>query len=124
MIRVYDNIFAVDGKPLLTPDVEMNISETDIDEEDSGRDEAQFMHRFVARERVKTWPFSYALLDGQDLNYIKSLFAGKSTFTFSYEEDGQRLTTTAYCSKWSYKMCRGSSAHGIYKDFKFNIIEC
>lgn len=124
MIRVYDSFFAVGGVPMLTPDIEMNVSESDLDEEDSGRDESMFMHRFVARERVKTWPFSYALLDGEDLNYIKSLFSGKPTFPFSYEEDGKQLTTTAYCSKWSYKICRGSDAHGLYKDLKFNIIEC
>jgi len=124
MIRVYDNIFAVDGAPLLTPDIDMTVSESDLDEEDSGRDESQFMHRFVAREKVKTWAFVYALLDGEDLSYIKSLFAGRPTFTFSYEENGQQVTTTAYCSKRTYKKCRGPNAHGLYKELKFNIIEC
>lgn len=124
MIRVYDNFFAVNGAAMLTPDAEMNVSESDLDEEDSGRDESMYMHRFVARQKVKTWPFSYALLDGQDLAYMKSLFAGNPTFTFSYEENGQRWTTTAYCSKMSYKICRGPNSMGLYKDLKFNVIEC
>lgn len=124
MIRVYDAFFAVDGTALLTPDMDMNVAESDLDEEDSGRDESQFMHRFVAREGVKTWSFSYALLDGEDLAYIKALFKGRHSFTFSYEDNGQLATTTAYCSKRSYKKCRGPNTRGIYKDLKFNIIEC
>lgn len=124
MIRVYDKYFAVDGKPLLTPDTDMDVSESDIDEEDSGRDESQFMHRFVAREKVKTWSFRYALLDGEDLSYIKGLFEGRPTFTFSYESNGKKQNTTAYCSKRSYKKCRGPNAYGLYKELKFNVIEC
>ena len=124
MIRVYDEYFKVDGQALLTPDMDMAEQETDIDEEDSGRDESQFMHRFVAREKVKTWSFSYALLDGEDLAYIKALFAGRHSFLFSFEENGALQTVEAYCSKRTYKKCRGPNVHGLYKELKFNIIQC
>jgi hypothetical protein len=124
MIRVLDAFYAVDGTPMLTPDMEMAEMETDIDEEDSGRDESQFMHRFVAREKVRTWAFSYAIVDGEDLAYTKALFAGRPTFLFSYEENGKKKTVEAYCSKLNYKKCRGPCAHGLYKELKFNIIQC
>ena len=124
MIRVLDEFFAVNGTPMLTPDMEMAETETDIDEEDSGRDESQYMHRFVAREKVKTWSFSYALLDGEDLTYTKALFAGRHTFRFSFEENDVQQTVDAYCSKLAYKKCRGPCAHGLYKELKFNIIQC
>lgn len=121
MIRKYDEVFAIDGKPMLKPDLGTDVSETDIDEDDSGRDEAKVMHRFVAREGVRTWSFSYALLDKEDFEYIKSLFAGKSEFVFTYDE-GQ--TTNAYSSKRTYREHHNHEQNGLYKNLKFNIIEC
>lgn len=126
MIRSYDSIFAVDGVPMLTPDIDQDVSETDIDDDDSGRDESKVMHRFVIREKVKTWSFNYALLDGEDLDYIKSLFSGRHEFTFTYDRniDGDPVTVRAYCSKRSYKKHGHYKQNGLYKDMKFNIIEC
>lgn len=50
------------------------------------------------------------------------LFHGKETFTFSYTEDGEMKNCTAYCSKVSIVL--HNKATGVYKNLKFNIIEC
>lgn len=125
MIRCYDSHFRVDGKPLPLPDVGLAVSCTDIDAESSGRDESMVMHRVVGREGVRTWgPFAYKLLDEEDMRYIQELFAGKAQFEFTYgvAKDGSLLTTTAYRSK--YSAIQQDVTSGLYKDLKFNIIEC
>lgn len=125
MIRCYDSYFRVDGKPLPLPDVGLVVSYTDIDADSSGRDEAAVMHRIVERESVRTWgPFAYKLLDEEDMQYIRELFAGKAQFEFTYgvAKNGKLLTATAYRSK--YSAIQQDVTSGLYKDLKFNIIEC
>lgn len=122
MIRAYDTVYKVDGSALLAPDEGVEISLSDLDSSDSGRDESGIMHRFVVREKVRTFGFSYAILDAADYAYLTGLFSGKSTFTFSYTENGATKACTAYCSKSSVVL--HSSRTGLYKNLKFNIVEC
>lgn len=122
-MRSLYNDFLVDNTPMLDPDEGIEISFSDLDSEDSGRDESGFMHRTVVREKVKTWSFSYAILTAEDYAYIKALFAGKATFQVSYtDETGNACNTTAYCSKSSITVHNPRT--GVYKNLKFNIIEC
>ncbi len=51
MIRAYDTAYKVDGRALLAPDEGVEISLSDLDSSDSGRDESGVMHRFVVRRR-------------------------------------------------------------------------
>ena len=122
MIRAYSTQYDIDGSPLLEPDEEPSISKSDLDSADSGRDESGIMHRIVVREKVLTFGFSYAVLDRQDYAYLENLMQGKPQFSFGYlDSDGQRKTCTAYCSKTSIVL---KSRSGLYKNFKFNIIQC
>lgn len=109
--------------PMLAPDAGVEISFSDLDSEDSGRDEGGFMHRSVIRERVRTWGFSYAVLTAEEYRYIDALFRGKSTFPFRFRGlDGREETVQAYCSKGSITLYNQRA--GVYKNLKFNIIEC
>ena len=58
----------------------------------------------------------------EDYAYLMGLFSGKVTFTFSFPENDATKTCTAYCSKASVVL--HSSRTGLYKNLKFNIIEC
>ena len=42
----------VDGQPILVPDADITAEYTDLDSEESGRDESGVMHRIVARRGV------------------------------------------------------------------------
>lgn len=119
----YFEDFQIDGKPLLLPDADVELSFSDLDEGDSGRDEAGFMHRIVARYRVGTWTFQYFRLTAPEYRYMRALFAGKKEFTFTYRDlDGDLVKTRAYCSNDS--ITYRDAALGEYRNFKFSIIEC
>lgn len=118
MKREYLDNCLIDGKPMLVPDMDVEISRSDLDDADSGRDESGYMHRIVARERVHTWKFSYATLCAEDYEYMKSLFEGKADFTFSFF--GKEYT--AYCSNDSITWRNART--GDYRNYKVNIIEC
>lgn len=51
-MRLFDYDFQIDGKPILMPDEDADISKADLDSEDSGRDESGVMHRQVVREAI------------------------------------------------------------------------
>lgn len=115
--------FLIDGVPILDPDEGVEVSRSDLDSEDSGRDESGFMHRTVVREKVKTWAFSYAVLTADEYASIMDLFSGKPTFQVTYvDEKGNSKQTMAYCSKNSVTVHNHRT--GLYKNLKFNIIEC
>lgn len=119
----YFEDYQIDGKPLLVPDADVTISQSDLDSSDSGRDEIGVMHRVVLRYRVKTWNFSYSSLTTEEYRYMESLFAGKTDFTFTYRDvDGLLKTCQAYCSNNS--ITYHNAKLGLYKNYKFNIIEC
>lgn len=115
--------YTVDGRPLLAPDMNVNITENDLDSNASGRDEMGNMHRIILRSGVKTWEFVYTVLDAEDYLYLQSLFKGKADFDFAYRNpDGSVSKTKAYSSKRSITL--RDYATGGYKNLKFNIIEC
>ena len=117
-MRSFDEVFLVDGSPILTPDEGVELRFQDLDAASAGRDEGGFMHRFVVRSRVRSWSFTYSLLTGEELAYLRSLFAGKATFRFAF--DGGE--TTAYCSGEEVRLYDRN--RGVYKGLKFDVIEC
>lgn len=117
-MRKYLETVLIDGKPILVPDRDVEISRADIDAEDSGRDETGVMHRFVLRERVHTWTLSYAHLDAEEYNYLTGLVDGKPTFPLSVF--GEEFT--AYCSNDTVALRNLVTGH--YTGFALKIIEC
>ena len=115
--------YKINGKPMLVPDADVSLSFSDLDSSDSGRDESGIMHRLVVRERVATWGFNYSKLTAEEYRYMRSLFAGKPEFTFTYRDlNGYLVETRAYCSNES--ITYHNARLGLYQNFKFNIIEC
>ena len=122
MSRAKTDCYQIDGQPMLAPDTDASFSFSDLDASDSGRTEDGVMHRIMVREKVATFGFSYALLDREDYAYLEGLLAGKAEFAFGYVgSDGQTHSVTAYCSKTSLVL---KSRGGLYKNYKFNIIQC
>lgn len=124
-MRKTTDLFLIDGQPMLAPDANVEISMEDIDAADSGRDESGVMHRFVVRQGVGKWTFSYAYLTGEEYAYMESLFAGKATFRFTYPDcaDGEQAKViTAYRSK--HGILWQSAATGQFRNYSFNIISC
>lgn len=121
-MRLFED-YLIDGKPMLVPDADVSLSFSDLDSSDSGRDESGAMHRIVVRERVATWGFNYSKLTAEEYKYMRSLFAGKPEFTFTYRDlDGYLVETRAYCSNDS--ITYHNARLGLYQNLKFNIIEC
>lgn len=117
--------FLINGKPLFTPDANVGFSFEDLDDAASGRDEGGYMHRFVVRYKVGTWSFTFATLTEEEKNYIESLFPDAPTFEFTHPDrnDSSRLVTdTCYRSKFSLSWF--NARLGLWKNYKFNIIQC
>ena len=115
--------YRVDGKFLPAPDADVEVSFQDLDDGDAGRDESGVMHRIVVRRRVGSWAFCYSVLTKETYGYIRELFRGKDTFTFSYrDEEGYLREVKAYCSGSS--ITYHNARLGLYKNLKFSIVEC
>lgn len=115
--------YQVDGKALPAPDADVEVGFSDLDDGDAGRDESGVMHRIVVRRRVGSWSFCYSSLTKETYRYIRQLFEGKDTFTFTYRDpEGQLQSVTAYCSNES--VTYHNARLGLYKNLKFSIIQC
>lgn len=121
-MRPYYNDLLIDGQPVLVPDADIAIEYTDIDSEESGRDESYYMHRVVVRRGVKKWPLVYASITREEYLYMESLFQGKDDFTVTYlDHDGVTAECVCYRSKHSITIHNAKT--GDYRNYSFNIIE-
>lgn len=119
----YCEEYRIAGLPMLVPDQDVELQYSDLDASDAGRDESGWMHRIVVRRRVKAWAFTYSHLTAEEYAYMESLFQERDTFTFTFPTaDGSVKTCKAYCSGGSIAL--RNLRTGIYKNYKFSIIEC
>ena len=123
-MRKTTDLFLIDGQPILAPDENVEISMEDIDASDSGRDESGVMHRFVVRQGVGKWTFSYACLTGEEYAYMESLFAGKDSFQLSYLDcaAAEQKLVTAY--REEHTVLWKSAAASRFCNYKFSISAC
>lgn len=115
--------YRIDGLPLPVPDGDVEQSFTDLESQDSDRDESGTFHRFVVRHRLASWSFQYSSVTAEEYAYLRSLFAGKADFAFTYRDaEGVLRSCRAYCSGESISY--HNAKLGIYKNLKFEITEC
>lgn len=119
------SLFLIDGKEMLTPDENIGFSFEDLDSADSGRDESGIMHRIVVRYKVGSWSFDFSYLTDEELQYIESLFGNKPDFMFTHPSrtvPGASETTRCYRSKYSISWY--NARRRLWRNYKFNIVEC
>lgn len=122
-MRAFCYEYLIDGKPILAPDEDLKMEFSDLDSEESGRDESGYMHRIVLREGVKTWGLSYGSLTLEEYRYMEGLFNGKPQFIWTHRDiDGYPVKAAAYRSKHSI-VIRSLKSQTV-KNYNFNIIEC
>lgn len=124
-MRKLSEQFAVNGKAMLAPDEEVSVSYEDLDASDSGRDQAGYMHRIVARYKVGSWGFSYSSLTEAEKQYMEALFPDSATFSFTHPsrlDASVPETTTCYRSK--YGISWKNACTGLWSGYSFHIIEC
>ena len=74
---------------------------------------------------LASWPVACSGLPAAECAYTSGLFAGKSTLAFTHPRavsSSETVTTTCYCSKFGISWY--SARQGLWKNLKFNIIEC
>ena len=115
----------INGKPMLAPDEKMQVSFEDLDDGNSGRDEAGFMHRQVLRYKVPAWSFSYSYLTEEERQYMESLFPKAPTFTFTFPsvEDATK-SQKMQCYRSKYGISWKSARTGLWMGYSFQIIGC
>ena len=119
------NLYLINGRPILTPDVEIPESYEDIDSHETGRDGTGRMHRYPVLYKVGKWGFQYDLMTKEDYMFMENLFPDAGTFMFtrpSRRNPSEMVTTECYRSKYSTSWF--SPKRGMWKNYKFNIIEC
>ena len=119
----YFEDYKIDGSPILAPDADVELTQTDLDAGSAGRDERGVMHRIRVRKRVKTWAFQYFALTREEFQYMEALLSKNPTFLFAYKDgDGAQQTCKAYCSNSS--LTYQNARLGLYRNYKFTVIEC
>lgn len=120
----YDQLL-INGKPMFAPDADVDFSYEDLDDADSGRDESGYMHRIVVRYKVMSGSFSFSHISQEDYIYMEGLFPDEEDFEFtrpSRTDPNTLVTTRCYRSK--YGISWHNARTGMWRNYKFSIIEC
>lgn len=122
-MRLPDYDFLIDGKPVLLPDGDVEMEITDIEAEDSGRDESGVMHRKCVRQGIRSWKLVYGVLTAEEYRYMEGLFAGKVDFTLTFRgPDGKVARCDAF--RGDHGITIHNTRLGVYRNYKFSITEC
>lgn len=121
MKRSYVNDWKVDDSPFLSPDEDIEVKCRNIYSEDSGTDESGVQHLVLLRANVHTWIFSYSTMTTEEYQYMMGILRGKDVFTFTYPEDDEVKTCSAYWQELS--SAYRSKVTGMYTNVSFQISE-
>lgn len=123
-MRGTTELFLIDGQPIVVPDSNLKLQLQDLESSDSGRDESAVMHRYLVRQGVGKWRFSYTELIAEEYAYMETLFAGKAEFLFTRPDTrtGQAVTTKCYRS--DHRILWDNGATGQFRNYQFEIAEC
>lgn len=124
-MRAFASIFRVNGKPMFAPDADVAVTYTDLDSDDSGRDESGYMHRVVVRYKTGAWAFEYSHITEAEKRYMEELFGDTPDFEFTHPDRLRAdvaVTTRAYRS--NYGIVWHNARTGQWRNYKFSIIEC
>lgn len=123
-MRGTTDLFLIDGQPVLIPDGELALTLQDVESSDSGRDESAVLHRFLARQGVGKWAFSYDRLTEEEYSYMESLFAGKSEFLFTRPDPKNGVSITTKCYRSKHQIMWENAVTGQFRDYRFELAEC
>lgn len=121
-MRPITELFAVEGKGMLTPDEGVQMQFEDIDGASAGRDQKGFLHRAVVRRKVPSWTFTYNHLTDEERAYMENLFGDADTFSFTHPDriDGTPAQTQCYRSR--YGISWKSAVTGLWSGYSFTVI--
>lgn len=119
------DLFQINGMPLLVPDAGVGFDFEDLDDDSSGRDESGYMHRFVVRYDVGKWSFSFSGITEEEKRYIESLFPKAPYFEFTHPSaENSEVLVTEPCYRSKRSMSWFNAKEGVWKNYRFNIIQC
>lgn len=121
--RSYDNFHLIDGVPMLTPDIDVEITYEDLESSDSGFDQGGFYHRIVMKFNRRKWKFKYAILTKDEFVYLRALLKGKQSFLFSFQNEQEKTETVMAISN-PVTVAFQSKRSGLYKNLTIEIVEC
>ena len=122
-MRAVTEDFAVNGKPMLAPDMGVQVSYEDIDGASAGRDQSGYMHRRMVRCKVPSWTFTYNHITEEERAYTEALFGSDAVFTFTHPSQldaRQREETRCYRSKCDISW--RSAVNGLWNGYSFTVI--
>lgn len=115
----------INGRPILAPDEGVGFSYEDLDSADSGRDEGGFMHRIPVRYKVSSWSFPYSSLTEEERAYMEGLFPDAPEFEFTHpDRHDATKSVMSTCYRTKYSLSWYNAVEGLWKNYKFNIVQC
>lgn len=119
------SLFQVNGSSMFAPDADVGFSFEDLDAPDSGRDESGIMHRIVVRYKVGKWSFEYSSITEEEIQYMESIFPDGEDFTFTHpSRTDSSVPEATRCYRSKYALSWRNAITGLWKNYKFDIIEC
>ena len=112
----------VNGDPIYVPDVDGSVLHSSIASESSGRTEDGVMHIEWLRTDIFKQGLKYALMTGEELEYMLSRMQGK-VFRFTCPHGTGTKTIEAYVAETNATLYTEFQGVLIYKDVAINVIE-
>ena len=119
------SFFLIDGEEMIVSNENIGFSFEDLDSSDSARDESGVMHRVVVRYKVGSWSFEFSHITDEELKYMENLFGEKPEFQFTHpSRKDPSKSEVSKCYRSKYSISWYNARKGLWRNYKFNIVEC
>ena len=112
----------VNNDPIYVPDADVDIQHNNLASSDSGRDESGYMHIIWLRTDMYKVGIKYALMTGDELQYMRSRMQGKE-FEFTFADENGTTTISGYTGEINATLYTRIDGVDIYKDVTINVVE-
>lgn len=115
-------LFQIDGHPLPVPTAMPEFSYANQASEDSGNDEAGYLHQQIVRYDVLTCTLTYDWMTTEEYAYMLGLFRGKETISFTCPVPGSTAeTTTLICHIDSWQAAMFAPERNLWSGLSLTI---
>ena len=117
--------YKIENTPVVAPNAGVQLRVSDIEAEESGRDESGYLHRVVLRPGLATWTLSYRDLSREEYDYMMALLPGSGSFLFTHPDNADAdRSNVSRCCITDIRAGWHNALPGQSRELKITVTQC
>ena len=117
--------YMIENTPVVVPNAGVQLRVSDIEAEESGRDESGYLHRVVLRAGLGTWVLRYRDMSQEEYAYMMALLPGAGSFLFTHPDKADPArSNVSRCCITDVQAGSHDALSGKSRELKITVTQC